>query len=75
MAALTNYNYTTDYAEFAIGDSSEISKLPTTHRGGTDELAAIDRPIKAGIAYTTDGNFDIYTLDAGTDVWNKNQEA
>ncbi len=71
MAALTNYNYTTDYAEFAIGGAEELSKLPTTSSGGTDELAGIDHPIKAGIAYTTDGNFDIYTLDAGTDEWNK----
>lgn len=69
MAALTNYNFTTDYAEFAIDSAAEIALLPTTSSVGTGKL--VDKPVKAGsIAYTTDGNFDFYTLDS-SDSWNK----
>lgn len=71
MAALTNYNYSTDYAEFAIKDASEIPMLPTTSAGGSGDLAGKVAAIKAGIAYTTDGNFDVYTLNGSTDEWNK----
>lgn len=70
MAALTKYDYSTDYAEFCISGAAELPKLPNTSRGGADELAGYDK-IKAGTAYTTDGNFDVYTLDTATDEWNK----
>lgn len=71
MAALTNYNYSTDYAEFAVKDASELPMLPTTSKVGSGDLVGKVAAIKAGIAYTTDGNFDVYTLNDSTDEWNK----
>lgn len=68
MAALTNYNYDTDYAEFSIDSAEEVALLPTTTSSGSGVLANVG-PIKAGTAYTTDGVFDIYTL--ASNEWNK----
>ena len=69
MAKLVDYNYDTDFAAFAVHDADEIAVLPTTTAIGSGGL--VSKPIKAGVAYTTDGNFDIYTLDDYSDAWIK----
>ncbi len=70
MAALTNFNYSTNYAEFSIDSAEEIELLPTTTAGGSGALANVDAVAAGSAAYTTDGNLDIYTLD-GSGTWNK----
>lgn len=70
MAALTNFNYSTNYAEFSIDSAEELALLPTTTAGGTGALASVGAVAAGSAAYTTDGNLDVYTLD-GSDTWNK----
>lgn len=70
MASLTNKNYSTGYTEFAISGAAELGKLPTTSRGGTDELAGTEKVAEGSAAYTTDGALDLYILTSG-DVWTK----
>jgi len=70
MAALVNYNYSTNYAEFSIENEAELAKLPTTTAKGSGELANIDT-VKAGsMAYTTSGIFRVFRLD-GAGNWNE----
>lgn len=70
MAALTNFNYSTNYAEFSIDSAGELALLPTTTAGGTGALASVGAVAAGSAAYTTDGNLDVYTLD-GSGTWNK----
>lgn len=70
MAALTNFNYSTNYAEFSIDSAEELALLPTTTAGGTGALASVGAVAAGSAAYTTDGNLDVYTLD-GSGTWNK----
>jgi len=44
MAALTDINFITGYAEFAIEDASELELLPTTSSSGVGALAHIGTP-------------------------------
>ena len=69
MAAQTKRDYSTNYAEFSIDSSSELSLLPTTTAAGSGALAAVPACAPGSVAYTTDGNLSIYTLD-GEDNWN-----
>ena len=70
MAALTNFNYSTNYAEFSIDSAEELALLPTTTATGTGVLANVNAVAAGSAAYTTDGNLDVYTLDS-SDTWNK----
>ena len=72
MARLVDYNYSTRWALFSISSSSELSDLPTTTTAGSVP-GTPDGGVTAGsIAYTTDGNFDLFTLDS-SDSWNAEQ--
>jgi len=70
MAALVNYNYSTNYAEFSIENEAELAKLPTTTAKGSGELANVGAVTAGSIACTTSGDLEVYTLGAG-DTWNK----
>lgn len=69
MAALTNMNYSTNYAEFSIDSAEEIELLPTTTACGSGVLANVGAVAAGSAAYLTDGTLGIYTLDA-SDNWN-----
>ena len=69
MARLVDYNYSTKWALFSINSASELSDLPTTTAAGSVP-GVPDVGVTAGsIAYTTDGAFDLYTLDESNN-WN-----
>lgn len=69
MARLVDYNYTTKWALFSIGSSSELSSLPTTTTSGSVPGTPEGGVTAGSIAYTNDGNFDLFTLDE-SDTWN-----
>ena len=70
MAALVNYNYSTNYAEFSVDSEDELVTLPTTSRPGSGELANVGAVTAGSIACTTSGDLEVYTLGAG-DTWNR----
>ena len=69
MASLINMNYSTGYAEFSIDSESEISKLPTTKKAGTDELHDVNAVTAGSIARLSDGTYGMYVLNGDTDEW------
>jgi len=69
MARLVDYNYATRWALFSINSASELSSLPTTTAGGSVPGTPEGGVTAGSIAYTNDGNFDLYTLDE-SDNWN-----
>ena len=72
MAALAGYDYDTDMAIFAIDDADELSELPTTTSIGAGGL--VSHPIKVGVAWTTDGSGETYTLHVSSNTWKKRGE-
>lgn len=54
MAALTEFNSSTRYAEFAVQDESELDLLPTTTGSGKEQFSGMESVCEGSIAITAD---------------------
>ena len=68
MVSCTKYVRDQDYAEFYADTKSELSKLPTLTKGGTDELEYMNS-VTAGSCCILK-NADVYIL-TGNNTWTK----
>ena len=69
-AVLTNKIETYKQYEFDVDTAADISKLPTTEAGGSDELAYITEPIKQGSTAFVIATSEVYKLN-GSGQWVK----
>lgn len=66
-AVLTNKVEMYNQAEFTVDAVADISKLPTTTTGGTDELSYMG-PVKMGSTAFVIANSAVYIL-SGDNIW------
>lgn len=68
-ASCKNYDLQSRFGEYIVGTASELTKLPTTKRGGIDELKGYSPCINGSECVVLKPSLAVYFLDGETDTW------